>query len=128
MDLLTSYTHDSEVQALKVLPLISTIHKSPQRPLSLFQPAEPSPAVPWQRLLTMEILQLHTLRFDLQSLPCRTLIPTNWVAPIVFKTTLRHGPRRKHSTSIVVKECLPRRRIATMETRKRVYGAVPQKR
>jgi hypothetical protein len=32
-----------------------------------------SPAVPWQWLLTVEILRLHALRSDLQSLPCRTL-------------------------------------------------------
>jgi hypothetical protein len=32
--------------------LISTIHKSPQHLLSLFQPAISSPAVTWQRLLT----------------------------------------------------------------------------
>jgi hypothetical protein len=31
-----------------------------------------SPAVPWQRLLTVEILQLHALRSSLHSLPYRT--------------------------------------------------------
>jgi hypothetical protein len=41
---------------------VSTIHKSPQHPLSLFSA--------W--LLTEEILQLHALRFCLHSLPCRT--------------------------------------------------------
>jgi hypothetical protein len=35
MDVLTTYTHDSELQALTVPPLFSTIHKSPQHPLSL---------------------------------------------------------------------------------------------
>jgi hypothetical protein len=39
MDLLATYTHDSELQAITAPPLISTIHKSPQHPLSLFQPA-----------------------------------------------------------------------------------------
>jgi hypothetical protein len=51
----------------QVPPLISTIQKSPQHPLSLFQPAVSSPAVPLQRLLTVEILQLHVLRFYLHS-------------------------------------------------------------
>jgi hypothetical protein len=39
LDLMTTYTHDSELQAITEPPLISTIHKSPQHPLSLFQPA-----------------------------------------------------------------------------------------
>jgi hypothetical protein len=52
MDLLTTYTHDLELQAITAPPLISTIHQSPQHPLSLFQPAVSSPAFPWQRLLT----------------------------------------------------------------------------
>jgi hypothetical protein len=30
-----------------------------------------SPAVPWQRLLTVEILQLHAFRFYLHSHTCR---------------------------------------------------------
>jgi hypothetical protein len=37
MDLLATYTHDSE-QVITETPLISTIHKSPQNPPSLFQP------------------------------------------------------------------------------------------
>jgi hypothetical protein len=52
--------------------LISTIHKSPQHTLSLFQPAVSSSAVPWQRLLTVDSTQLHALRSSLHSLPCRT--------------------------------------------------------
>jgi hypothetical protein len=36
MDLLTTYTHHSELQAITALLLISTIHKLPQHPLSLF--------------------------------------------------------------------------------------------
>jgi hypothetical protein len=38
MDLLTTYTHDWELQAIKAPPLISKIHRLPQHPLSLFQP------------------------------------------------------------------------------------------
>jgi hypothetical protein len=47
LDLLTTYTHDSELQAITAPPLISTIHKSPQLPPSMFQPTVSSPAVPW---------------------------------------------------------------------------------
>jgi hypothetical protein len=72
MDLLTIYTHDSELQAIRAPPLISTIPKSPQHPLCLFQSAVSSPAVPWQRLLTVEILQLQAFRSCLHSLPYRT--------------------------------------------------------
>jgi hypothetical protein len=36
MDLLTTYIHDSELQVIKAPLLISTIHESPQHPLSLF--------------------------------------------------------------------------------------------
>jgi hypothetical protein len=72
MDLLTTYTHDSELQAVTAPPLISTIHKSPQQLLSIFQPAVSSPAVSWQQLLTVEILQLHALKSTLQRLPYRT--------------------------------------------------------
>jgi hypothetical protein len=60
MDSLTTSTHDSELQVITV-PQLITIHKSPQHPLSLFQPAVSLPAVPWQRLQTVEIFQLHAL-------------------------------------------------------------------
>jgi hypothetical protein len=73
MDLLTNYTDKSELQVITAPRLISTIYKSPQHPLIPFQPAVPSPAVPWQRLLTMEILQLHALMSYLHSLPYRTI-------------------------------------------------------
>jgi hypothetical protein len=45
--------------------LIFTIHKSPQNPLSLFQPALSTPAVTWQWLLTVDILQPHSLKYSL---------------------------------------------------------------
>jgi hypothetical protein len=72
LDLLTTYTHDSLVKVITVSPLISTIHKSPQGPLSLFKSAMSSPAVPWQWLLTVEILQLDALKSFLHRLPYRT--------------------------------------------------------
>jgi hypothetical protein len=36
MDLLTTYTHNSELQAITAPPLISTIHKTPQHPAEPF--------------------------------------------------------------------------------------------
>jgi hypothetical protein len=74
MDLLTTYTNDSELQRITPPPLILTIHKSPQHALSLFQPAVSSPAFQWQRLLTVEILQLHALGSYLHSLPYKILL------------------------------------------------------
>jgi hypothetical protein len=112
MDLLTTHTHDSELQALTTL-----IHKSPQHPLNLIQPAVFSPAIPQQRLLTMEILQFHALKQFLHNLPCRIQLSTNWVAPFIFKITPRYGLCRKHSSSIVVEVCLPRRCVATVAAR-----------
>jgi hypothetical protein len=79
MSLLTTYTHDSELQVITVLLLISTLHKSPQHLPSLFQPAVSSLSISWQRLLTVEILQLHMLRSSCHRLPCRTrLLIDNW--------------------------------------------------
>jgi hypothetical protein len=82
IDLVITYTHDWELQAITVPPLISTIHKSPQHLLSLFQPAISSLAVPLQRLLTLQIIQLHALRSSLHSLLCRTELSTNFVSCI----------------------------------------------
>jgi hypothetical protein len=93
MDLLTTCTYDSELQAITAPPPTSTIHKSPQHPLSLSQRAMSSPAVPWQRLLTVEILQLHSTELSTNKKLCSFLI------------TFRHGPHRKHSSSIVASSC-----------------------
>jgi hypothetical protein len=86
VDLLTTYTRDFEVQVITAPPLISTNHQSWQYPLSLFQPAMSSPYVPWQRLLTVEILQLHALKFNVHSLKCRTLADyqLNWLSQFSF--------------------------------------------
>jgi hypothetical protein len=72
LDLLTTYTHHSELQEITAPPLIATIHKSRQHSLSLFQPFVSSTVSPGQRLLTVEILQLHALRSSLHRLPYRT--------------------------------------------------------
>jgi hypothetical protein len=94
-DLLTTYTHDSELQAITEPSLISTIHKSPQHMRSLSHPAVSSPAVPWQRLLTMDILQLPVLRSSLSggsllttTFPHRLPYATDSVASIVALITL----------------------------------------
>jgi hypothetical protein len=80
MDLLTTLTYDSELQAVTAPPLISTILKSSQHLWSLFQPAVCSAAVPWHPLLTVEILQLHALKSSLHRLLYRTELKTelNW--------------------------------------------------
>jgi hypothetical protein len=103
LDLLTTYTHDSELQAITAPPLISTFYKSQQHPLSLFQPAVSSQTVPCHRLLTVEILQLHALKSSLSggslptaSFPHRLPYRTDLVAPLVFLITPFHGPSRKH--------------------------------
>jgi hypothetical protein len=71
MDLLTTYTHYSELQAITAPPLITTIRKSPQHSLSFSQPAVTSPVDPWQRLLTVGILQLQAIKFSLHRLQYR---------------------------------------------------------
>jgi hypothetical protein len=96
MDLLTSYTHDSELQEIIATPLISAIHKSPQHPLSFFHPAVSSQAVPWQRLLTVAILQLHALRSHIHNLPYGTQL--SWILSLI---TSRHGLHRKDRSSVV---------------------------
>jgi hypothetical protein len=46
MDLLTTYTHDSELQVITAQSLISTLYKSLLQTLNLLQPAVPSKVVP----------------------------------------------------------------------------------
>jgi hypothetical protein len=101
LDLLTTYANVSELQAFAVPPLISTIHKSPEHPLSLFQPAMSSPAFPWQWLQTVEIIQLHVQKPTLNgcsvptaSFPHRHPYRIDLVTPGVVKMTSRHRPRR----------------------------------
>jgi hypothetical protein len=71
LDLFTPCTRHSELQVITTLSLIFTIHTSPQHTLSFFQPAVSSPAVSWQGLLTVEILQLPALRSFLRWLSFR---------------------------------------------------------
>jgi hypothetical protein len=90
-DFLTTYTHVSELYAITATLLNSTIHKSPQHSQSRPNPAVSSLAVSWQRLLTVEILQLHTLKFSLHRLPYRT----DFFAPIMLLINPRQGPIKK---------------------------------
>jgi hypothetical protein len=113
------YTQDSELQAITTPQLKSKIHKSPQHPLSFFQPAVSSPAVPWQRLLTVEILQIHALKSSLHRLQYRT----DLVAPIFSKKTPLHGPRRNTPFPTV-----PLLLLVDSLLRERVYRAVVWKR
>jgi hypothetical protein len=86
------YAHDSWPQVITAPPLISTIHKLPQHSLRFFQPAVSSPASPWQRLLTVEIFQLHALKSTVHRLPYRiqlgrsNWLPHNSSAPTEQKT------------------------------------------
>jgi hypothetical protein len=47
LNLLTTYTHNSEVQATTETLLISTLYSSLQHTLSIFKPAISSQTVPW---------------------------------------------------------------------------------
>jgi hypothetical protein len=58
---------------------------------SLLRPAVFSLDVSWQRLLTVDIPQLHTPKSSLHRLPYRT----HSVAPFFFLITPPHGPNRK---------------------------------
>jgi hypothetical protein len=89
MDSLTTLTYRTTSNCMP--SLIFRIPRSPQHPLSLFQPAVSSLAVPWQRLLTVEILQLYALKSSLHRLP----YTTHLIVPILFLITPRHGPSRK---------------------------------
>jgi hypothetical protein len=68
MDLLPTYTQDSELKVMTAPPLITNHHSTRQAFSSLLS----LPVVP-QRLLTDEILQLHALRLYLHNLNYRSL-------------------------------------------------------
>jgi hypothetical protein len=72
-DLLTNlYTPLGTTSNYSATANLYNLH-SLQHPLNLFQPDVSSPAVPWQRLLTVEILQLPALRSSCHSRSYRTL-------------------------------------------------------
>jgi hypothetical protein len=103
-------------------PPISTIHKSPQHSLSLFQPAVSSRAVPWQRLLTVEILQLHTLKSTLHKLVYRTQLnklrhscrlEDNSSARTTWKRPVSNSTSTVACRFVAVGKCLPSRCLET---------------
>jgi hypothetical protein len=61
-------------------------------PANIFQPAVSSPAVPWQRLLTLEVFQLQALRSFLHSIPFRTQpqLTLSLAYNISARTTQKH--------------------------------------
>jgi hypothetical protein len=107
MDLLTTYTHNSEPQVITAPSLIPTILKLPKHPLSLFQPAVSSPAVPWQWLLTVKMLQLRELKFYLYSLPSRTAqqLTFSLVYNISARTTWKHPVSSNNYVNNHIVEC-----------------------
>jgi hypothetical protein len=121
MDLMTTYTHHSELKVITALSLISTIYKSPQHPLNL-SPAccvfisrslatvsnsGDYSASRTQVLSSQTPVQKWTLSWQppprLAAISCQPpsllftgWLSTDWVAPIVFKIIPLHGPHRKH--------------------------------
>jgi hypothetical protein len=104
--------HTTQLQVITAPPLISRIHESPQHSLSLFQPAVSSSAVPCQRLLTVEILQLHALKSSLHRLRTELTWSSNFPAYNSSAQTTQKHPV-SNSTSIVARQffaagtCLP---------------------
>jgi hypothetical protein len=102
MDLLTTYTHDLELEAITAPLLISTIHKSPQHTLSLFAAccvfiscslvaasnSGDSSASRTQVLSSQPPVQNSTLNWLL--IAVTLLVITSW-----------HGQHRKHRSYIV---------------------------
>jgi hypothetical protein len=80
-------TYHSERTSTYSATLISTIHKSPQRPLNFFQPT----VFTSRSLVTASNRgdsSASVLKSSLHRLPYRT----DFVASIIFHTTSRHGP------------------------------------
>jgi hypothetical protein len=97
MDLLPTCTHDSELQQLAALSLISTLHKS--------LPAKSSPAfcsLLWS-LLGNSSQQWRFFIFYAYSIArWLILLTTEVIAPTLLVIASRHTPRRKHCSSVVV--------------------------
>jgi hypothetical protein len=112
MDLLTTYTHHSELQAITALSLIYALYKSPHAVISSLQCfQQPFPG------LTVDMLQLSALRSFLQD--CSTELTANYqlhlAAPILFFIIPLRGRRRQHPVSpiayvtVAAGTCLPSR-------------------
>jgi hypothetical protein len=113
MDLLTTYAHVSELQAITASLLISTIHKSPLHPLSFRQPT----------VFTSRSLETASNSGDSSAWRSQVLSfqhpvqnsTNNQLRPLL--KTSRHEPHRKHSSI-----------VAYSLQRKLVYWVVAQKR
>jgi hypothetical protein len=142
MDLITTYTHHSEVQLITAPLLISTIHKLPQHMLSIFPAccvlASRSLATAYsngdsstcraQVLLSQPPVQnscqlstqlyRHHFSASLAELNWTANPQLNLIAPVVFSITLQRGLHRKHCPIVV----------CVFVSAGRVYRAVAQKR
>jgi hypothetical protein len=92
MDLLTTYTYDSELQAITAPPLISTIHKSSQHPLSHFLAC----CVLISRSLAAAATSGDSSAFRALVLTSQRTVQNwtilNWLCPLLI--TSWHGPHR----------------------------------
>jgi hypothetical protein len=113
-DLLTTYTHAPELQEITALSLISTIHRSPQHPLSLFpaccvftsrflatasNSGDSSASRPGVWSSQPPVQNSSQLTDDSQA--GGHFFQLTW-SPIVFKITPRHGPHRKNGCILLV--------------------------
>jgi hypothetical protein len=119
MNLLTPYTHHSELQVITALLVISTLCKTPQYPLSLFPAClvfiSRSPATASNsdnssvsrsqvlfKAVRAELLSTvnSTIAPSLLSLPCRAQLncqpsTVNFITRLTLLMTFRHEPHRK---------------------------------
>jgi hypothetical protein len=89
MYLLAAYTHGSKIQAIN--SYTANLHNIS---LLIFT------SLPWQWLLTVEILHLHALRFCLHSLPCRLQPPAHAGSSLADFSTLKMEAIRSSETSV----------------------------
>jgi hypothetical protein len=77
--------------------------------LAFFQPAVSSPAVPWQRLLRVEILQLHALRSSLHRPSYRTHLNSQ----LTYHTEITPFPLLESHCCIIKKPISSNRNVFT---------------
>jgi hypothetical protein len=110
MDLLTTYTHDSELQVIREQSLISTLYKSLHAKFSpacsVFTSRFPVTDLNSGDSTASELTSLlsgeHPIAELWRHLFSASLEELKWlIAPTVLVATSRHGPYRKHSSSTV---------------------------
>jgi hypothetical protein len=110
-DLLTTYTY--ELVSTRNYSATANLHNShiTTALAKLFQPAVSSLAVLWQRPLTVEILQLHSLKFSLYRLPYRTVYCLSndfaLACNISARTAQKHPFPLLQTNCCIVKNLLP---------------------